>query len=121
MDEKLDLILERYAAIGEQMAAESLANDERVALAKEYAELTPVIKQIEALRKARSEAADLAELIADPDTDAEMRALANEEFAACRVQKYTPSRLVRMIVSQRSGPSIAHPFGPPAPALLTSR
>jgi len=101
LDEKLDLILERYAAIGEQMAAESLANDERVALAKEYAELTPVTKQIDALRTAQSEAADLAELIADPDTDAEMRGLANEEFAALRVRVPEIEQALRLALLPR--------------------
>jgi peptide chain release factor 1 len=47
---------------------------------KEYSDLTPVVQGIEALRGAQHEMADLAELIADPASDAEMRNLAETEF-----------------------------------------
>jgi peptide chain release factor 1 len=40
-----------------------------------------VVEKIEALRKAQFEMGDLAELIADPEGDAEMRELAEAEFA----------------------------------------
>ena len=63
-----------------------MASDELVRLSKEYAELKPVIGAIEALRAAESEAADLAEMIADQDTDSEVRALAEEEFRALKEQ-----------------------------------
>jgi peptide chain release factor 1 len=47
---------------------------------KEFSDLTPVVQGIEALRSAQHEMADLAGLIADPGSDAEMRALAESEF-----------------------------------------
>ena len=53
---------------------------EYTAMLKEYAELTPVVESIEALRQAQGEMQDLAELLADPETEAEMRDLAEEEF-----------------------------------------
>jgi peptide chain release factor 1 len=51
---------------------------------KEYAELTPVVESIEALRQAQGEMQDLAELLADPETEVEMSALADEEFHALK-------------------------------------
>jgi peptide chain release factor 1 len=51
---------------------------------KEYSELTPVVERITELREAQSEIGDLAELIADQGTDAEMRALAEPEFHALK-------------------------------------
>src|SRR3546814_19288663 len=47
---------------------------------KEYSDLTPVVQGISALRGTQHEMADLAELIADPGSDAEMRTLAESEF-----------------------------------------
>src|SRR3546814_19901195 len=47
---------------------------------KEYSDLTPVGQGISALRGTQHEMADLAELIADPGSDAEMRTLAESEF-----------------------------------------
>ncbi len=50
-----------------------------VKLSKEHAELAPVIAVIEAYRAAERQLKEADALIADPKTDAEMRALAEEE------------------------------------------
>ena len=83
IDERLDRIVARQDELSALLSAgQQMASDELVRLSKEYAELRPVIGAIEALRAAKSEAADLAEMIADQDTDSEVRALAEEEFRA---------------------------------------
>lgn len=87
LDSKLDLIVERYGEIGARMSADDLSSDDRVALAKEYSELTGVVERIDALRKLRQEIQDLADILADPDGDEEMRELATEEFADCRARE----------------------------------
>ncbi|MGH6901510.1 MAG: peptide chain release factor 1, partial [Geminicoccaceae bacterium] len=75
---KLDGILVRHAELGRAMAE---AGGERYALlAKEYAELEPVAGGIREWRAAAQEAAGLKEMIADPDLDPEMRALAEDEL-----------------------------------------
>ncbi|MDP6953840.1 MAG: peptide chain release factor 1 [Alphaproteobacteria bacterium] len=81
--DKLANIEARHAEIGEQMSAASLSSDARVALAKEYAELSPVVEQAVALRKLREELDELDEMLADSETDAEMRELARGEREAC--------------------------------------
>jgi peptide chain release factor 1 len=101
LDDKLNHILGRYAEIADQMAAADLGNDERVALAKEYSELTPVVEQIEALHGVREEIADLGALIADPETEDEMRALANEEFVACRAREPEIAQALRLALLPR--------------------
>jgi protein subunit release factor A len=53
-------------------------------LSREFSELTPIAEAIEELRLRQSEAGDLAELIADPGTDGEMRVMAEEEFAVLK-------------------------------------
>jgi len=86
LDHKLDLIVERYDEIGARMSADDLSNDDRVALAKEYSDLTGVVERIGALRKLRHEIQDLADILADPESDPEMRELATGEFAECRAK-----------------------------------
>lgn len=59
--------------------AENLPPDEYVALSREYAELSPVARAVSELRAARAELEGVEELLSDPDTDAEMRTMAQEE------------------------------------------
>jgi peptide chain release factor 1 len=76
--EKLDRLIDRYAALNAGMAQGDVTADEMVRMAKEYAELTPVVGAINALRKC---AGDLAELtaMASAETDPELAALAEAE------------------------------------------
>ncbi len=57
-----------------------------VKLTKEFSELSPVVAQIEALRKAEAEKADLEQMIGDPGADREMVELAYAERAALSEQ-----------------------------------
>jgi peptide chain release factor 1 len=82
LDAKLDRVTARQKELGDRLASgEAIDPQELATLSKEYADLSPVVEKIEALRKAQSEMGDLAELIADPEGDAEMRELAEAEFA----------------------------------------
>ncbi len=90
LDEKLDQIISRHEELSTLMSAGDVgASDEFVRMSREYAELDPVVAAISELRYAQHEARDLGELIADARTDAEMKALAEEEFAelAARIPK----------------------------------
>ena len=81
LEEKLKRLVERQAEIGAAMAGHGAAASEGyVRLAKEYAELTPIVEVIEDLHKAEAEIADLDELISG-DQDADLRALAADERA----------------------------------------
>ncbi|MCI4678536.1 peptide chain release factor 1 [Rhodoblastus acidophilus] len=77
--EKLDLILRRHEEIGHRLA-EGVDSSAFSALSRELAELEPVAVAIRAFRDLEHEIADLEQLAADPQTDAEMRALAEEEL-----------------------------------------
>lgn len=57
-----------------------------VKLASEYSELEPVVKTIRTYNKAVNEVQDLAEIIADKDSDAEMRELAEMEMPELKEQ-----------------------------------
>ncbi len=101
LDEKFDKILARYAELGARMSEPSLSSDERVGLGKEYSDLTPVIEGIEELRGIRGEMGDLAELMVEPDSDADMRALAEEEFAALKGRQVHVERRVQLLLLPR--------------------
>ncbi len=82
LDDNLDRVLARYEELTVLMSAsEAPPPDMFAAMSKEYAELTPVVEAITRLRDAQSEIGDLAAMIADPDTDSDMRELAEAEFA----------------------------------------
>ena len=79
LEEKFDHLIERHAELGRQMSSgDEISTDDYVRMAKEYAELTPVVEIVEALRKAQTDLADLDAMI-DAEEDAEMRAMAVEE------------------------------------------
>ena len=82
-EEQIDRILKRLAEL-EVTMAEGGSSDDFVRLSKEYAELSPVARTAAAVRDLRTEIADLAAMVVDQDSDAEMRALATEEMAAAR-------------------------------------
>lgn len=81
--EKLVRLVDRFEAIQAEMASD-LSPDDYVRLSKEYAELTPVVDVIKAMNATTSEIADLEELLADEDTDAEMREMAEPELLALK-------------------------------------
>jgi peptide chain release factor 1 len=85
LDERLDAIVARLDELSDLLSGQhNMSSDELVRLSKEYSELKPVIAAIKTLRAAESEVGDLAEMIADQDTDGDMRALAEEEFQALK-------------------------------------
>jgi peptide chain release factor 1 len=81
LDDSLNRVLRRYDELEQLVASHPKpGSPAHTEMLKEYSDLTPVVQGIEALRGAQHEMADLAELIADPASDAEMRNLAETEF-----------------------------------------
>ncbi len=85
-EEKLEAIVSRHQQLEEQMATVDGGSDKFVAISREYAELTPVVAAVKELQGQIHEVQDLADLIADPDGDAEMREMATEEFGDANVK-----------------------------------
>ncbi|MBO0715970.1 MAG: peptide chain release factor 1 [Rhizobiales bacterium] len=77
-DQKLDALVTRHAGLERDLAA-ALPAETYVKLSREFAELAPVVDAVRAYRAAQRELDDLMALIADPATDAEMRAIAEAE------------------------------------------
>ena len=81
----LDAVLVRYGEIEQSMAAGAAGDPREFArLAKEYSDMEPVVAGIRALKAAQAEMVDLAGLMADPETDAEMKEMAEAEFLALK-------------------------------------
>ena len=79
--DKMDRMVSRLGEIEARMA-EGPDAETYVALASEHSELTPVVAAIRELNDARSERSGAAEMLGDPDLDAEMRDMAKAEAEA---------------------------------------
>ena len=80
-DDKIDQLIARHKALESGMADPgAISSEEFVKISKEYAQLAPIIDGLNELIRLRREADEVAEMIADPDADADMRALAEEEL-----------------------------------------
>ncbi len=66
LEGKLDRVVEHYEELQSLLSShQDPASDAYARLMKEYADLSPVVEQIEAVRQAESELADLNELLED--------------------------------------------------------
>jgi peptide chain release factor 1 len=75
---KLDTLLARHAALEAELLGQ-VNSDTYVRITRELSEIAPVVEAVKAYRAAGAEIAGLDALIADPATDAEMRAMAEAE------------------------------------------
>ena len=81
LDERLDQIVSRHSELSDLMSRGDMTDsDDFVRMSKEFAELDPIVACIGELRAAQNEAGDLAGLIADPESDEEMKSMAQAEF-----------------------------------------
>ena len=84
MEEKFDSLIARQDELSALMSSGDLEPSEFTSLSIEYAELSPVVEKVKALKDARSELEDLAELAVDGD--AEMKELAEAETRALKAR-----------------------------------
>ncbi len=101
LDEKLAQLVARHQELGAAMSSQGkVGAEDYVRMAKEYAELAPVVEAVEALRKASAELADLDGLVTE-EQDAEMRALADDERKALAKQLPELERRVKVLLLPR--------------------
>jgi peptide chain release factor 1 len=87
LEAKLDQVLERHGGLSARLAGSAeLKPTEVVKLSKEYAELSAVVATIEEWKNARLEVENLEGLIAAPDEDEEVKAMAAAELTAARAR-----------------------------------
>jgi peptide chain release factor 1 len=79
--ETLDRLIGRWSAIQAELNA-GVNQAARTKLAKEFAQLNPIVATIESLRALEKESGDLEALLDDPATDKDMNALARADLDA---------------------------------------
>ncbi len=99
---KIDQILGRYAELEAAMANQTDDGPaDYVRQSKEYAELTPVVETVTEFRRLNDEIAGLEGIIAADDSDAEMRALADEELTAAQARLPELERTIKVLLLPR--------------------
>ncbi|MGI6244266.1 MAG: peptide chain release factor 1 [Pseudochelatococcus sp.] len=98
--ERLAAIIDRHAVLTATLAA-GADSDTFVALSRELSELDPVVETIRAFRAAESNLAEIDALVADPQTDRDMRAFAAEERPAAAAQLAEAARALTIMLLPR--------------------
>lgn len=99
LGESLQRVVSRYSELADLMAVPGAASTDAFAnMSKEYAELTPIIEGIGKLNSAKEEVANLADMVADPELDPELRELANGEFHELRERIPQLEKAVQMLL-----------------------
>ncbi|MGJ3263725.1 MAG: peptide chain release factor 1 [Salinarimonas sp.] len=98
--ERLDAIVQRHAVITDRLAA-GPDSETVVALSRELSELDDVVAAIRAWRAAQENLAGIEVLIADPATDAEMRALARGEREEAQAAAEEAARALQLMLLPR--------------------
>jgi peptide chain release factor 1 len=80
LEDTFDKVAARHDELRDALARGVTDTAEFARLSKEYADLTPVAEAIGTYKRARAEAAGLEAMAADPTTDPDMKALADEEL-----------------------------------------
>ncbi len=79
--EKLNHVVARHDELRQILATQNnMDSQELQRISKEFSDLVDIVEIIKKYREMEIEAQNLAEMIADPGTDNEMKALAEEEF-----------------------------------------
>lgn len=98
LSEKLSAVIARQEELAALMSAENVSPTEFAALSKEYAELSPIVEKAKELQSLLSEIAGVEELLADPQGDAEMRALAESEYRELKTRLPDLEREVQLLL-----------------------
>ena len=97
-NEQIDRILARAKELEQLMAQGEADADAYVAMSKEYAELAPIAKGAAELRAVQDELDDLEALLADTETDDEMRQLAEAERTELRARAPELGRKLQLLL-----------------------
>ncbi|MEX2644520.1 MAG: peptide chain release factor 1 [Acetobacterales bacterium] len=99
--EKLDTVARRHRELSDAMSGQGVAAEDYQRMAKEYAELIPLVEKIGVLEAAQREAEELESLVEDETSDREMRALAEDELEAVRRRLPDIERALQLLLLPR--------------------
>jgi peptide chain release factor 1 len=92
---KLDILLAHHASLEAQLLGQ-VSSEDYVRITRELAELNPLIEAVKAYRGVNAEVSDIDALIADPATDAEMRAMAETERETLEARRAELAQQIRV-------------------------
>ena len=99
LQDKLEAVAVRHEELSHQLAtAENPGSPEYVQMIRELAELTPLVEAIAEYRKLAQELDEAEALLADAETDAEMRALAEQELQSLKTQLPELEQRVKLLL-----------------------
>lgn len=100
--EKLNQLIEHHQYLEHAMSeGDAVSGDVFARLSREYAELTPIVTAARKLTALVQEKADLEAMAHDPETDREMRAMAEDEMPALRHAIAAVERDLQMLLLPR--------------------
>jgi len=87
--EKLDKIVTRHDELQDRLLQQSTMDSQELQRAsKEFAELTDIVKTYKEFQKITEETQELAEIIAEPEIDAEIKTMAEDEFYESKKRRH---------------------------------
>ncbi len=92
---KLDIMVARHASLEAELSR-PVGADAYVRLTRELAEIAPLVEKVKAYQGAVADLGDLDALIADPNTDPELRAVAAEEKPAVEARRVALEHEIRL-------------------------
>ncbi len=99
MTEKLNRVVARHDELRDLLSTQNdMDSQELQRVSKEFADLIDIVRIVEEFREMENEIQGLVELIADPETDAEMRAMAEEEFHELKHKIPEKEREIQLIL-----------------------
>ena len=99
LEAKLDQVLRRNEELQQLVAVHAEpGSEDYTAKLKEIAELSMIVEAIEELRQGQQELAELQELKSDPDSDAEMRRLVEQECEGLTARLPDLNRKVQILL-----------------------
>jgi len=97
---KLDALIARLAAVERELSGRP-DRESYVRLSREFAELNPLVEIIKRYRAADGELSGLESLIADPATEPDMRALAEQETSELAARQEALERQIRTALTPK--------------------
>lgn len=99
LDEKLNRIIQRHEELAGTLGnTEAASGDDFIKLSKEYADISTLIEGIGPYRDAKKEKEDLETILADAESDSEMKALAKDEISVLNERLPELEREVKVLL-----------------------
>ncbi len=99
LEENLTRVLARHEELSSLMSSNSPPSaDEFVKMSREYSDLSPIVESINEMRNAQAELDDLQAMMNDPDSDSEMREMAEDEHRELQAKIPELARKVQLML-----------------------